>query len=145
MIPARHHLRACARTCRSGAGRLFASAPPTSGFVCDFAIEAARQCGPLKRVCIKPPVTAAKNRAVPRALGSARWPASLLRVCVYRPFPNQDAQADRTLCKPSGLELRLSLCRCSSFRLLARPAVRPTPTFGYGAVSRRCSKWRHRR
>ena len=31
-------------------------------------------------------VTISENRAVPRALGSARWLASLLRVCAYRPF-----------------------------------------------------------
>jgi hypothetical protein len=128
---------------RSGAGRFFASTPPASGFVCDYAIGAARQRGPSKRVC-KPPVTLLENRVVPRALGSARWPASLLRVCVYRPSHIHSAIRTR---KRTVRCVSLPAWICASryvdvatCRLLARPAVRPTPTFGYGAVSKRCSK-----
>ena len=97
----------------------------------DFAIGAARQRRPSKRACMKPPVP--MSDSVPRALGSARWLASLLRVCAYRPFHPRSGRASGLFAvSPSGLEFRLSLCVDSDVatcRLVARPAVpvRPTP------------------
>ena len=122
---------------RLGAGRFFPSAPPASGFVRDYAIGAARQRGHSKRVCKKPPVTISENRAVPRALGSARWPASLLRVCAYRPVPyplrNQDVHADCTLCRLLAWSCASRCVDVAACRLLSAAGRKTDAHLGNGA------------
>ena len=82
-------------------------------------------------------VTITENRAVPRALGSARWPASLLRVCAYRQFPIHSVIKTCTravLCVAFRLEVSPLLCRFSSLPA-ASAAGRKTDAYylGYGA------------
>jgi hypothetical protein len=69
-----------------------------------------------------------ETRAVPRTLGSARRPASLLRVCADSlSTRNQDAQADCTLCRLPARSFASLSVDAATCRLLARPAVRPAP------------------
>ena len=68
-----------------------------------------------------------ETRAVPRALGSARRPASLLRVCANSlSTRNQDAQADCTLCRLPAWSFASLYVDVATCRLPAR-LVRPTP------------------
>ncbi len=105
-----------------------------AGSVCDFAIRTARQRGPSKRVCMKPPVTISETRAVPRALGSARRPASLLRVCANSlSTRNQDAQADCTLCRLPARNFASLHVDVATCRLLSAAGRKTDAHLGYGA------------
>ena len=109
----------------------------------DFAIGAARQRRPSKRARMKPPVP--MSDSVPRALGSARWLASLLRVCAYRPFHPRSGRASGLFAvSPSGLEFRLSLCDLPVGSAAGRASETHT-YLGYGAFRNDPPKWRRRR
>ncbi len=93
-------------------------------------------------------VTISENRAVPRALGSARWPDSLLRVCAYRQFPTHSVIKTCTRavrCVAFRLEVSPLLCRFSSLPAASAAGRKTHAHLGYGCVSKRCSNWRRRR
>ncbi len=64
-------LRLSVDRCAQGGAR-HCRAPPASGVVCDVAIGTAQQRGYFKRLCLKPPVANAQDRAVRSALVKPR-------------------------------------------------------------------------
>ena len=136
MLLARHHLRACASTCRPGdlapGPRSFASAPPASSFVYDFAIGAARQRGPSKRVCMNPPVTISRL-ALCLVLSGAHDGLLLYFASAPIPYPLVIRTRKRTVrCVAFRLGVRLSLCRCGDLPA-ASAAGKTDAQLDYGA------------
>jgi hypothetical protein len=114
MMPTRHHLRACARAPDSG--RLFASAPPSADFVCDFAIGAARDNVVLRKRAMKPGPPCQRIvlcLALSGANGGLLLYFAFVHIAHSLSTPLSGRARGLYAVSPSGLALRLPLCRCS--------------------------------